>query len=186
MPLSTTDCHYIQLGIFLFIWINTKIDYPLIMYYVCDFLQLRKKLIQSLGTLQFDNIDADTIINDLERRIVAIIKERFTEIEFSKLSCLVNDNTPYHKFHEKLNESENKVIFEKFKNLLNDEKIKTELKEKCKWYSQLIMFEFTHIYNIWYNQKPSFSKLDKDLRKMLEKDYSKYYKRIKEIGNLGR
>jgi hypothetical protein len=30
---------------------KTNIDYPLIMYYVCDFLQLRKQLIHSLGTL---------------------------------------------------------------------------------------------------------------------------------------
>ena len=54
---------------------KTDIDYPLVMYYVCEFLQLRKRLIHSLGTLQFDNLDADTIINDFERRIVAIIKE---------------------------------------------------------------------------------------------------------------
>ena len=30
---------------------------------------------------------------------------------------------------------------------------KTELlRQKCKWYSQLIMFELTHIYKIWYKQ----------------------------------
>ena len=55
-------------------------------------------MIYILGTLQFDNIDADTIINDFET-IIAIIKEGFTEIEFSKLSCLVNDDIPYHKFY---------------------------------------------------------------------------------------
>ena len=92
------------------------IDYPLIMYYVCDFLQLRKQLICSLGTLQFDNLDADEIINNIERAIVVIIKQEFSEIEFSKLSSLVNDDTPYHKFHEKINENENKDLFEKFKN----------------------------------------------------------------------
>ena len=161
---------------------ETKIDYPLIMFYVCDFLQLRKHLIHTLGTLQFDNIDADTIINDFERTIVGIIKQGFNEIEFSKLSCLVDDNTPYHNFYEKINESKNKELLEKFKNLVNNEETKTELEQKCKWYSQLIMFEFTHIYKIWYKQKPSFSKLDKDLRKMLEKDHPKYYKRIKKIG----
>ncbi len=53
----------------------------------------------TLGTLQFDKIDAD-----------AIIKEGFTEIEFSKLSCLVNDDIPYHKFYENIKENENKVL----------------------------------------------------------------------------
>ena len=67
-----------------------NIDYSLIMYYVCDFLQLRKQLIHSLGTLQFDNLDAESIISDLERVNVDIIKKEFNEIEFSKLSCLVD------------------------------------------------------------------------------------------------
>lgn len=55
-------------------------------------------MIHTLDTLQFNKIDADTIINDFET-IIAIIKEGFTEIEFSKLSCLVNDDIPYHKFY---------------------------------------------------------------------------------------
>ena len=44
------------------------------------------------------------------------------------------------------------------------------------------MFELTHIYQIWYKQEPSFSKLDKELKRKLEKDHPEYYKRIKEIG----
>jgi len=32
----------------------------------------RKKLIYILGTLQFDNIDADTIINDFERLLLLL------------------------------------------------------------------------------------------------------------------
>ena len=157
------------------------------MYYICDFLQLRKKWIRTLGTLQFDNLDADTIINDLERAIVGIIKKEFDEIEFSKLSCLVDDDTPYHKFYEKINENENKELFEKFKKLIDDENKKAELKQKCKWYSQLIMFELTHIYQIWYKQEPSFSKLDKELKKELKKDHDhpNYYERIKKIGEIG-
>ena len=138
------------------------------MYYICDFLQLRKKWIRTLGTLQFDNLDADTIINDLERAIVGIIKKEFDEIEFSKLSCLVDDDTPYHKFYAKINENENKELFEKFNKLIDDENKKAELKQKCKWYSQLIMFELTHIYQIWYKQETSFSKLDKELKKRIE------------------
>lgn len=149
------------------------------MYYVCDFLQLRKRLIHSLGAPQFDNQEAETIINDFERDIVAIIKQGFNELEFSKLSCLVEDNIPYHKFYDNINGNE-KELFDKFQTIL--EKNKDNLEKNCRYYSQLIMFEFTHIYNIWYNQKPSFSKLDKDFREMLEKDYPKYYKRIKEIG----
>ena len=46
------------------------------MYYVCDFLQLRRQLIHSLGTLQFDNQEAERIINDIERAIIDTIKKR--------------------------------------------------------------------------------------------------------------
>ena len=54
---------------------ETKIDYPFIMYYVCDFLQLRKQLIYSLGTLQFDNLDADEIINNLKELLLVSSKK---------------------------------------------------------------------------------------------------------------
>jgi len=47
------------------------------------------------------------------KTIIAIIKDGFTEIEFSKLSCLVNDDIPYHKFYENIKENENKVLLEK-------------------------------------------------------------------------
>ena len=89
----------------------------------------------------------------------------------------MNDDTPYHKFYEKINENENKELFEKFKKLIDDENKKAELKQKCKRYSQLIMFELTHIYQIWYKQEPSFTKLDKELKKELKKDHdqSKMY-----------
>ena len=162
------------------------IDYSLIMYYVCDFLQLRKQLIHSCGTLQFDNLDADEIINDFERTIVGIIKTGFNGIECSKLSCLVDDNTPYHKFDEKIKEDENKELFKKFKNLLDNEETKTKLEKYCRWYSQLIMFELTHIYKIWYNDEPKLSKLSEDLIKELEKDkeHPNYYNRIKKIGEI--
>ena len=41
----------------------------------------------------------------------------------------------------------------KNKNLLDDENTKIELlRQKSKWYSQLIIFELTHIYKIWYKQ----------------------------------
>jgi hypothetical protein len=41
------------------------------------------------------------------------------------------------------------------------------------------MFELNHIYKIWYKQEPSFSKLDDDLKKKLEKDHPKYYNNTK-------
>ena len=46
------------------------------------FFIIKKKLIHTLGRLQFDNLDADTIINDLERAIVDIIKKRIYENGF--------------------------------------------------------------------------------------------------------
>jgi hypothetical protein len=159
---------------------ETKIDYPLIMYYVRDFLQLRKQLIHTLGTLQFDNQDAETIINDFERDIVGIIKTGFNEIEYSKLSCLVDDdNTPYHKFHEKISESENKILLEKFKMFLENNK--DNLEKNCRYYSELIMLEFNHIYKIWYKKEPKFSKLSNETQEKLKKDYPKYYKRISKF-----
>ena len=49
-------------------------------------------MIRSLGTLQFDNLDADEIINNIERAIVVIIKQEFSEIVFlQNYSSLVNN-----------------------------------------------------------------------------------------------
>jgi len=154
------------------------IDYPLVMYYVCDFLQLRKQMICSLGTLQFENQEAETIINNFERAIIDIIKKEFNEIEFSILSCLVDENNPYHKFYDKINENE-KELFEKFKKFV--ENYKDSLEANCRYYSELIMLEFSHIYTIWYKQEPGFSKLSDKLRKKLKEDYPDYYKRISKF-----
>ena len=108
-------------------------------------------------------------------------KKGFDEIKFSKLSCLVDNNTPYHKFHEKINENENKGLFEKFKILLENDEIRMNLKYNCKFYSELIMLELGHIYKLWYNEEPKFSLLSKEVRTMLEK-YPNYYNRIKKFG----
>ena len=45
------------------------------MFFVCDFLNLRRQLMLTLGTLQFDNLDAEQLIDDLGRSIVITIKK---------------------------------------------------------------------------------------------------------------
>ena len=75
-------------------------------------------------------------------------------------------------------------MFEKFKSFLENNR--DNLEQKCRWYSDLIMFELTHIYKIWYKQEPKFSKLSEDLKEELrEASPPKYYKRIKKIGKIG-
>ena len=62
------------------------------------------------------------------------------------------------------------------------------LEQKCRWYSDLIMFELTHIYKIWYKQEPKFSKLSEDLKEELrEKTLTSLniISRIKKICKIG-
>jgi hypothetical protein len=76
-----------------------KPDYKLAMFNFCNVLQFRVKIRQLFGDLQFDNLEAEAIINDLGRSIVATLNDKFDAVEYSRMSYITKDNFPYHDFH---------------------------------------------------------------------------------------
>jgi hypothetical protein len=77
-------------------------DYERLMYYMCNMLYFRHEIVRKFGDLQFDNLDAETIINDLWQQINSIIESHLGYLETSKLRCLVENDIPYHKFLESI------------------------------------------------------------------------------------
>jgi hypothetical protein len=155
---------------------NGLIQYEQVLYHVCNFLQCRKELKRTLGTLLFDNIEAENIIDDLGREIAKFFEEGYDEVEFSKLADLVENELPYHKFHDLIIRPDGVFLYSKFKKIITSEGEKIE--KVCRWYSQLIMFELGHVYKIWYGEEPDVLKLSPDLRSHLDTRHPKYYTRI--------
>jgi len=107
-------------------------DYKLLLYYVCNILQTRNQISQKLGDLQFDNLEAERIINDFGRDFISVVKREFNAVEFSELSHLTRDNKPYHEFYQVI--SNDSRLYDKFEKWLSQEISKEnfdELEKKC-------------------------------------------------------
>jgi hypothetical protein len=159
---------------------NENPDYKYLMYFMCNMLHFRHEIISKFGDLQFDNLQAERIMNNLWQNIHSKIIVYFNYIDISKLRDLVNNDLPYHKFQANLND-ENKELYDKFVSWLLMEISFTDLDElqnKCMWYSQLIMLELNHVYRLWYNEEPPHI-LDDGLKEYLKNNERKYYDRIK-------
>jgi hypothetical protein len=123
-------------------------DYKLLLYYMCNILQMRNQISQKLE-LQLDNLEAESIISEFGRDIFSVVKAKFNAVEFSELGHLTKENKPYHEFHEII--SNDTRLYDKFENWLTQEISKehfNELEKKCAWYAQLIMLELNHILQI--------------------------------------
>jgi hypothetical protein len=145
-----------------------------IMYYMCKMLYFREEIIKKFGDLQFDSLDAEQIIYGFWTEIKSTIEEEFGYVDTSKLVCMVEGDTPYHKFQESLS-NENKKLYDKFLNWIS--KMPTGQLEKGMWYSQLIQLELNHIYALWYGREPS-TKMREGLKTYLLLNHPKYYNRI--------
>ncbi|MGB8035406.1 MAG: hypothetical protein WCF03_16460 [Nitrososphaeraceae archaeon] len=158
-----------------------KPDYKRLMYHMCNILYIRHEIVNKFGDLQFDNLDAEKIINCIWQQINSLVEGYFGYLDSSKLRCLVENDIPYHKFHESLNQ--NGELYNKFVNWISTE-ISSEdlhkLEERCLWYSQLIQLELNHIYKSWYGQEPPLE-LRYELKKYLDEKNPTYYKRIKSF-----
>jgi hypothetical protein len=74
-----------------------------------------------------------------------------------------------------------KELYEKFKNWLSNEITQehlNDLAEKSEWYSCLLMFELNHMYQLWYNEEPSFMALPPKLQKYLFDNNRNYHNRL--------
>jgi len=163
-----------------FSWYLTHGDsnYRLLMYYMCNILQIKTEVIRRFGDLQFDNLEAERIIDDFFRDICSVLDKTFDALERSRLTYLTEGSKPYHVFYEDL--LKNKELDEKFRRWIKTEISSgdyNELERKCAWYAQLIMLEFNHIYRLWYRQEPPL-KLRNDLKEYLQEHEKNYFDRI--------
>ena len=58
----------------------------------------------------------ERIIYGFWNQIISLIERQFGYLNTSKLRCLVENDIPYHKFHESLSVGQNKELYEKFVN----------------------------------------------------------------------
>jgi hypothetical protein len=98
------------------------------------------------------------------------------------LTRRLSDNTTAESQIHNIINNENE-LYEKFKNWLSydipQQPIK-DLIEKSEWYSSILMFELNHIYQLWYDEEPSFE-LRNELGYYLKHNERKYYNRIKSF-----
>jgi hypothetical protein len=156
-------------------------DYERLMYNMCNMLYFRHQIIQKFGDLQFDNLQAEKVIYTLWSDISTVIEKKFGYLDTSRLRYLVENNIPYHKFHDIIL-NENKDLYYKFVEWLKTE-VTNEDKEHLKkgmWYTQLIQLELNHIYKSWYGEEPPLV-LRPELKEYLATEQPKYYDRIKSF-----
>jgi hypothetical protein len=77
---------------------HNESDDGLLMYYMCNILQIRRQIVLTFGDLQFDNLVAERIIGDFGRDIFSLIKKKFNPVELSELTFLSENSKPYHEF----------------------------------------------------------------------------------------
>lgn len=157
---------------------NKKPDYKLLMYYVCNVLNARDKISRTFGDMQFDNLRAERVINRIGEKIFSSMRTAFGPLIYSKLTHLVDDDLPYHKFHEVI--SSDREIYETFEIWIStriSEEERNKLEQNCAWYAQLIMLELNHLYKIWYSEEPPLIVRD-DLKNYLLENEHDYYNRI--------
>ncbi|MDQ6668619.1 MAG: hypothetical protein M3Y53_10410, partial [Thermoproteota archaeon] len=140
----------------------------------CNMLYFREEITKKFGDLQFDNLDAEEIIQGFWTEIKSTIEEEYGYVDISRLICMVKGEIPYHKFHESLS-NENKGLYDKF--LTWTSKIPADKSEKAMWYAQLILLVLNHIYRIWYGAEPRL-RMRRQLNSFLLKHHRDYYNRI--------
>ncbi|MFZ0895164.1 MAG: hypothetical protein WAZ77_11750 [Candidatus Nitrosopolaris sp.] len=90
---------------------NETRDFELMFYYLCNILYLRHKIIQTFGEIQLDNLEAEGIIGDLLRAINNLVTNGLGRLEASRIEYLVENDTPFHAFHDTLQRAENTDLY---------------------------------------------------------------------------
>jgi hypothetical protein len=147
------------------------------LYSICRLLLLQKSIYDTYGSLQLDDLDAETVVNDLGTEIISVIIKRFGREKMTKMRSLVDYNADYVTFLRNL--ERDVQLFNTFhlwllevtsKFPLPDDFLKG-LANKCQWYSELTLFEINHIYRYWYNEEPRYHGLSEEVIKYLYTGY---------------
>lgn len=154
-------------------------DYKMMMYYLCNILNLKQQINDSIGDLQLTDLESETIIGDLLRTIFQKVKDHFGHLDTSRMTYLTENGIPYHKFHPSVSDNgDNHSLYTKFKEWVAQRDICEELSSNCRWFAELVMYELNHVYQIWYGEKPQFDKLSVGLLNYLDEKHSEYFRRI--------
>jgi len=168
-------------------------------YLVCNILNIRQKIQQQYGDVQFDNINAEEVISAASEYLITQLLDpttTITVIDISRMSDLVSSEPPYYLFLDDVNRTEAKKLLDKFQSWLTnlDDPIYENLRLSCLCYYGLTNLEVTYLYRIWYKNEPKFSNLNPDIvnyikkqinddnNKKMQEIYRNYLKRISNFG----
>jgi hypothetical protein len=160
---------------------NQDRDAVLMLYYICNIMNIRKQIIKKIGDIQLDNIDAERIIGNLYNNIITRIKGHFGHVDSDRMLHLVDNDIAYHRFHQKVSSGNDNDLYQKFVHWIYGEEITSEIERNCRWFAELIMYELNYVYRIWYNEPPDIFRLSQDLLNYLATNHPKYYHRIMKI-----
>jgi hypothetical protein len=147
------------------------------LYFLCRILYHQNSIFKTYGSLQLDDLDAETLVASLGNEILGVVMKKFGRQKIATMTKLVGDKD-YDTFltdlpsHDKLYCEFETWLFE-YNSTLPPGSTRTlkNLGNKCKWYSELILFELNYIYRYWYGENPRFYSLTPELVNYLESDY---------------
>lgn len=93
---------------------NQDRDAVLMLYYICNIMNIRKQIIKKIGDIQLDNIDAERIIGNLYNNIITRIKGHFGHVDSDRMLHLVDNDIAYHRFHQKVSSGNDNDLYQKF------------------------------------------------------------------------
>jgi hypothetical protein len=150
----------------------------LFLYYISNILYIRRQMYEK-SPLQLSDLYAENLINDIGQQAFVEFTEGFNDDDLSIMTHLVNDSTSYVEFSNKMRCVEYSYLHNKIEKWLL-KKIKErdfeEIKLYSKYYADLLAFELSRAYSIWYGETPRMrSYLSEKTVHHLKKTHPRYY-----------
>ena len=151
------------------------------MYYLCNIMNIHRQIVRKIGDILLENLDAEHIISNIYRDITTSVERNFGYIDSSRLLHMVDDDMPYHVFHERVSAGSENDLYQKFVHWIYKDETSEEIARNCTWFAQLIMYELNYVYKIWYDEPPDRFRLNRNLQEYLATNHQRYYHRIIKI-----
>ena len=172
-----------------------ELDYPICLYFVCKILTIENNILEKIGALQFDDLEAEEIMGEFKSKVLGTVLRPFDDVETHKLTDILGTNDgslPYPEFHEKYVQSDgNDHLYRKFESWFKNEEFEKdwlkELVRDSRARAQLLALELNQIYEMWYKSGPTlknfknFQNLSPEVGEYLKHCYPSYFCRISEF-----
>ena len=79
-----------------------KQDKERIMFHMCNMLYFREEIIKKFGGIQFDRLGCRRDRRGIWRQVKFTIEEEFSFVDVSRLICMVKEDIPLHRFHQRV------------------------------------------------------------------------------------